>query len=497
MMRLCACALIALLATGGCSCSKSHIPDGGEFDASLDAPVSDSQSDRDTFAEDTSEAGSDARVDGDSPDDRCVTTSSLAWEFGPELVGPRDTRVVVTFEDGDIAVVGTGITGSSETEIFDVETSEFRLLAMAPLLNHTGTLLPSGRILAVGGAGRGRSNLPSDRSISYDHAFLIDPTSDTLTPAAPMDDGRAFHTATLLDDGRVFVAGGWSAVFEGGDIAGRILDETEAYSEDTDTWQLTTSMSNRRWAHTATKLRDGRILLVGGFGRERASGHEPTGTAEIYDPSTDVIRGTGGMFDQRAWHEAQLLPSGRVLVFGGETLGGEVLSSAEIYDPETEVWSAAASLPVPVEDMASLVLPSGRILTAGGFHPIEGSPMGSQDQVSLYDESLDCWQSLARCRSPAGTSDSPCCPMGASWPSPAGPTWDPPPPPRSPPSPWSRASVDAEAQAERREGASFGRPQPAARRERHARREVDLEEQAAAAERAPPSRHDVLRQVPA
>ena len=196
-----------------------------------------------------------------------------------------------------------------------------------------------------------------------------------------------------LNDGRVLVAGGWHN--ESGDvIGGDATASAEVYDPEAASWTSQAEMSDKRWAFSLTLLADGRVMAVGGFD---GSGPEASrlSTTEIYDPSTGLWNAAAPLTTGRAWHEAQILPSGRVFVVGGENQAGEVLASSEIYDPVTNTWSAGPSLPEPAEDMASLVLPSGRVLIAGGFGRSMTSTMASADQVNLFDESSACFEAFA------------------------------------------------------------------------------------------------------
>jgi hypothetical protein len=92
-------------------------------------------------------------------------------------------------------------------------------------------------------------------------------------------------------------------------------------------------MAEARFQHSATLLADGRVLVAGG-GR----GDSPLRTAEIYDPFTGQWTPTANLLDARTFHTATLLPDGRVLVVGGINPNGS-MASAELYDPATSTWS--------------------------------------------------------------------------------------------------------------------------------------------------------------
>jgi hypothetical protein len=128
-------------------------------------------------------------------------------------------------------------------------------------------------------------------------------------------------------------------------------------------------MHYARIAHTATLLRDGRVLIAGG------GGEAVNNFAELYDPKTRRFVLTGNLLTARYKHTAGLLPDGRVLLAGGsdERDWNGTLSSAEIYDPHTGRFTAAASLNddrFKLPDESALV-GSNELLIAGGSKEVE------------------------------------------------------------------------------------------------------------------------------
>src|SRR5450759_3060489 len=129
---------------------------------------------------------------------------------------------------------------------------------------------------------------------------------------------RQFHTATLLPDGKVLVAGGTDS----NNVLGSnsALASAELYDPSSGSWTTTGNMSTPRMFQTATLLPDGKVLVAGGTadpGGDTGGGGPPLASAELYDPSNGSWTATGNMPTPRQFHTATLLPDGKVLVAGG------------------------------------------------------------------------------------------------------------------------------------------------------------------------------------
>lgn len=176
---------------------------------------------------------------------------------------------------------------------------------------------------------------------------------NAVNAIADMTTRRAAHTATLLDDGRVLIAGGFV-----GDGAG--LASTELFDPATNTFRSVESMGAARVSHTATKLPDGRVLIAGGYDGDYLR------SAETYDPATNRFQRVGPMSSARSGHSATLLKDGRVLVVGGVGTGWTFLSSAEVFDPQTNAFTPTNAMRTARESHTATLLADGRVLVVGG-----------------------------------------------------------------------------------------------------------------------------------
>ena len=226
---------------------------------------------------------------------------------------------------------------------------------------HTATLLDDGRVLIVGGFG--------DHG-SLATAWLYDPTVALWTRAPSMSVARMGHTSTRLADGRVLAVGGACCPRP---VGAEVFDVVNL------TWLPSGPMAEPRSGHAATLLADGRVLVVGGFGA-RDFGEA---VSELYEPSTNSWAVTSGM-QADAMHRTLLgLPTGRVLALSDNPRQG---SAAAIYDPDTGRWSsteAPTGLPVV---FAAATLADGRVLALGGQLDFSG-----QTSAALFDPRSQLW----------------------------------------------------------------------------------------------------------
>lgn len=187
-----------------------------------------------------------------------------------------------------------------------------------------------------------------------------------IQPTAAMRVPRMAHTATRLRDGRILIAGGFTDLAQ--DSAG-----AEVYDPATARFRPLPPLRTLRHSHTATVLPDGKVLLVGGYGdRGRV-----LSDAELFDPATNTFVPTGSVGAARAGHIAVALRDGTVLVAGGVGPDWQFLASAERYDPATGRFTPTGAMTVARESHTAVRLPDGQVLITGGHQ-------GRREAITLY-----------------------------------------------------------------------------------------------------------------
>jgi hypothetical protein len=290
------------------------------------------------------------------------------WSAVTGMLQPRAYAMAVTLTDGSVLVAG----GSRNDQPLDTaerylpETGTWVAAGRLNLPRTQGalTLLRDGRVLATGGGIEGAPEWSATAS-----AELYDPKSGAWSIAAPMSVARAAHTAVLLPDGEVLVAGGATTYFG---ESGAVTATAEIYSPATNAWRSAGLMSHPRYTHGAALLTDGRVLVAGGW--YSTSNSDPSHeTAEVYDPAANRWAVTGSMTSGRAEYGLASLPDGRILAAGGVDPAYKVQAGSELYDPTTGVWQVTGKLAVPTMWPAIQTLPDGRVLIAGGGLDAVGS----------------------------------------------------------------------------------------------------------------------------
>jgi hypothetical protein len=298
------------------------------------------------------------------------------WTTIKNMFAPRRDHTAILLATGQVQLIGGGeVHDLDSVESYTPSTGDWTLfpgVLTTPRSYHTSTLLNNPANIAVNG---GKELVLVVGGGIGSTSDLYDPSNLAASAVAVADTSpRYSQTATLLNDGKVLVAGGFdyatsttlaTAVLY--DASGRVMSPTG-------------SLATARYSHTATLLNDGsgRVLVAGGT--------DPKGqalaTAELFDPSTGQWSPTNGSLAfARSGHIATLMPDGKVLVMGGE-VNGAVLSSAELYDPGTGTWSGAANLQKGRYVFSATMLNdgTGRVLVVGGL-----GASGALSDVELHN----------------------------------------------------------------------------------------------------------------
>jgi len=231
---------------------------------------------------------------------------------------------------------------------------------------HTATLLQNGKVFVAGG-GASSNTLAS--------AELYDPTTNTWSSAGLMAQPRQTHAAALLPNGKVFVVGGAGGA--------SILSSAEIFDPATNSWSSAAQMPTQRFGHAATTLLNGKVLVTGGI----ITGSAGSVVCEVYDPSTNTWSSAPSMAMPHYYHSAERLVDGRVLVAMGGQVSGVLSMTAEIYDSTTNSWATVAPPPAGRGYHAASLLLDGRILFTGGG---DYATIGKSGVV--YDALTNSWQ---------------------------------------------------------------------------------------------------------
>jgi hypothetical protein len=278
----------------------------------------------------------------------------------------RRFETATRLRDGKVLITGGGSCSKpprcdlASAEIYDPRTAGFTPTGTMSVERtaHTATLLTDGKVLIAGG--HNSNGAPAG-------AEIYDPLLSRFVPTGAMSAGRWFHTASVLPNGKVLIAGG-RRVQGNGDYP----PVAELYDPATGTFNATGSLVASRALHTATLLPDGKVLLTGGI-----KGDLCLASAELYDPATGRFTDTGPMSTPRVGHTATLLANGKVLVAGGQRsvrgtdLAGAYLATAELYDPSTGSFLPAGAMATPRADHSAVLLSDGKVLLSGGMVPPE------------------------------------------------------------------------------------------------------------------------------
>ncbi len=298
-----------------------------------------------------------------------------AFTAAGSMSSPRSVPTATLLTDNSVLIAGGNSGGSLATaDRYSAGVHTPTGVMSIGRYSHAATRLPDGTVLITGG-------YDSVSGLALDTAEIYDPTTGTFSPTGTMTAARQDHTATLLSNGLVLVAGGTDGVS---------IKGAELFDPGTGLFTALTGVNGweptrNRATHTATLLVDGRVLLAGGY---RGA---VWGTADVYDPIANTFTAVGDLGQIRWGHTATLLPDGKVLIAGGrnglETIGA-VLAGAELFDPVANTFTAVSTPMISTREWhAASLLPDGRVLIVGGDRDqtVPGGPLVYLSSAEIYD----------------------------------------------------------------------------------------------------------------
>ncbi|GAB3145589.1 hypothetical protein GCM10027258_36310 [Amycolatopsis stemonae] len=336
-----------------------------------------------------------------------MTAQTATWAPTGDLPWPRawdhPYEGPVLLHDGRVLAAGGGDARGAktyaDTALYDPATGQWTVTgALATSRRaHTLTTLQDGRVLAVGG-GHGH---PSITPWALATAELYDPATGSWTPTGSLGQSRHGHSATLLPDGRVLVAGGAT---DQPPLPTQVITNTaELYDPATGTWTTTAPMLHARASFPAVPLPGGHVMAVSGVvetgadltGLTFCETHDPaTGTWTPADPIGTPVPGETGL--PRVFAQAVALDDGSILLTGGHQ-GGPLrwsyspfsLADAERYDPVTRRWAPVAPMGIGRDEHRLVKLDSGQVIAIGGLE-YGGYDTGYQHSET-YDPATGRW----------------------------------------------------------------------------------------------------------
>lgn len=309
-------------------------------------------------------------------------TVNGGWQNVGTITPPQFSHNMIILPDQRVVVLGSwddsnNVAGITEITINSASQASIIRVGALPSGYGTGsnsaTLLADGRILIAGGY-----SIPNDASLN--NSLIYNPADQSMTPVSNMNFPRNNHAAVLLDDGRVLVIGGNSE-----------SASAEVYDPQTDTWELTGEMVAVRAYPDAVKLVNGYVFVTGGISQETYTGVNLATVAitEIYDPATNEWQSVTPALSDKFSQNVLLLEDGRVLVLNGfDRTGAEykAITKVEIYDSNADSWTSTAPMPVVAYYHTAHVLADGSVIVIGGGHFSAPLPV-----VQHYDPVTDTW----------------------------------------------------------------------------------------------------------
>lgn len=293
---------------------------------------------------------------------------------------------------GEVLVVGgldvNGVyTSLASAELYNPKHGKWTVTGSLSVgrTGFTATLLANGQVLVAGG---------SDYQIRcYATAELYNPSTGTWSLTGSMSQPRCLHSATLLPDGKILVSGGVNSLY---DFSRPTVTGAEIYDPGSGTWTATGSLNVSRADAATSLLQDGKVLTAGGY--SNTGNNNPNAyltSAEIYDPSTGQWSLTSSISGPVG------APTNPVTLSDGDVL---IANDAEFYIPNTASWAVTGALPALTgAPTKAALLGNGNVLGTGirckstKFYNCFGVPTALAD---LYSFSENTWSQTGSMNSP-------------------------------------------------------------------------------------------------
>jgi Kelch motif/Galactose oxidase, central domain len=264
---------------------------------------------------------------------------------------------------------------------------------------HTATLLQNGQVLVAGGDDGGAIAHPAALSERYD------PASGHWLGTPSFLNGRYAQAASLLPDGRVLMTGGYRS---GLGVTQALLGSALVFDPATNNWASIADMPHLHGFHTQVTLQDGRVLVVSGYeDLAEMSRQEASNLVELYDTATGTWTSAASTPLWQVGHTTTLLDDGSVLMVGGAS-SGTPHTFAYRYLPATNAWRGAGNLTDARQDHVAALLADGRVLIAGGL----GNGGRELRTASLYDPATNSWTDVAPMATPRWKATATTLPNG-------------------------------------------------------------------------------------
>jgi N-acetylneuraminic acid mutarotase len=281
------------------------------------------------------------------------------WTSTGSMNHRRGHHTGTLLPNGNVLVTG-GIdvfaSVTATTEVYNPDTGAWTLTGpmSSGRSDYLCTLLADGKVLVAGGF--------AAHGLYLTNSELYDPNTKNWTNTGPLNVARTANrighsTATLLANGQVLAAGG--NVYQVN--ANGTLTSAELFDPASGTWTMTSSLPGPRSDHSATLLLDGKVLVAGGTD---GTPNTYLSSALLYDPADGSWTTRTSLLAAHEDQGATLLPNGTVLVMGGNDTTGFPTAIAEVYDPG--LGSGGSSQPL-INSVSLLNSTNGLTLSGSGF----------------------------------------------------------------------------------------------------------------------------------